>query len=190
MAKLTESNIFIPALWVAFFTFAVSLIISLGLESIINATQDFFFSFLSLGVVILSGIVCDVIGTAAAAADLTPFNAMAAKKMPRADQAVRIVRNADLVANLTADVVGDIAGTLSGAIGAAIVFTFSTRFSLTNTVLMGAAMTSLIAAVTVGGKALGKNNAINNANSIILKVAGILMWWENLTGMELFRGRR
>lgn len=190
MARLTESNIFIPALWIAFFTFVVGLIISLGLESIINATQDLCFSFLSLGLVILSGIVSDAIGTAATAADQVPFNAMAAKKIPGANQAVRIVRNADLVANLTADVVGDIAGTLSGAIGAAIVFTFSTRFSIINTVLLGAAMTSLIAALTVGGKTVGKSIAINNSNSIILRVAGFLMWWESLTGMELFRGRR
>jgi len=190
LSRLTDNNILIPALWVAFFTFASGLVISLGLESLITKTKDLVLSFLSLGLVIFSGIVSDAIGTAAAAADMVPFNAMAAKKIPRANQAVRIVRNADLVANLTADVVGDIAGTLSGAIGAAIVFTLSDRFSILNTVLLGATMTSLIAAVTVGGKTIGKSIAINNANSIILKVAGVMMWWEDLTGIELLRGRR
>ncbi|MGI6549217.1 MAG: hypothetical protein ACOX4Q_04120 [Syntrophomonadales bacterium] len=193
MARVTEGNIFIPALWITFFTFMSGLIISLGLESIINAVQDLFVSFLSLGLVVVAGIVSDAIGTAATAADVVPFNAMAAKKIRGASQAVRIVRNADLVANLTADVVGDIAGTLSGAIGASIVYTFYARYSMftvVDTVLLGAAMTSLIAAVTVGGKTIGKSIAINNANSIILKVAEVLRWWENLTGMELFKGRR
>ena len=118
---------------------------------------------------------------------------MAAKKIPGATQAVKLVKNADLVANLTADVVGDIAGTLSGAIGASIIYTFNTRFamySIVDTVFLGAAMTSLIAALTVGGKTVGKSIAINNANTIIFKVAQIMMWLENITGFELFPGRR
>ncbi len=193
MSRLASNNILIPALWVAFFTFLSGLIISLGLESIIKAVQDLFISFVLLALVILSGIVSDAIGTAAAAADVVPFNAMAAKKIPGANQAVRLVKNADLVANLTADVIGDIAGTLSGAIGASIVYTFNTRFamySIVDTVFLGAAMTSLIAALTVGGKTVGKSIAINNANKIIFKVAGILMRLENITGVELFPGRR
>ncbi len=193
LSRLTDSSILISALWVAFFTFLSGLIISLGLESIINAVQDLLISFLLLGLVILSGIVSDAIGTAAAAADAVPFNAMAAKKIPGATQAVKLVKNADLVANLTADVVGDIAGTLSGAIGASIIYTFNTRFamySIVDTVFLGAAMTSLIAALTVGGKTVGKSIAINNANTIIFKVAQIMMWLENITGFELFPGRR
>jgi len=193
LSKPKDSNILIPALWVAFFTFLSGLIISLGLESIISAVRDLFISFVLLGLVILSGIVSDAIGTAAAAADIVPFNAMAAKKIPGASQAVRLVQNADLVANLTADVIGDIAGTLSGAIGASIVYTFNTRFamySFVDTVFLGAAMTSLIAALTVGGKTVGKSIAINNANTIIFKVAGILRWFENITGFEVFPGRR
>ena len=63
MAKLAKA-IFIPALWVAFLLLQLA-IISLGLESIITYKTSFFF--LIPGVVILSGIVCDVIGTAAAA---------------------------------------------------------------------------------------------------------------------------
>lgn len=193
MSRLGSNNILIPAFWVAFFTFLSGLIISLGLESIIDAVQDLVISFVLLALVILSGIVSDAIGTAAAAADIVPFNAMAAKKIPGATQAVKLVKNADLVANLTADVIGDIAGTLSGAIGASIVYTFNARFnmySIVDTVFLGAAMTSLIAALTVGGKTVGKSIAINNANKIIFKVAGLMMRLENITGIELFSGRR
>ena len=51
-------------------------------------------------------------------------------------------------------------------------------------------MTSFIAALTVGGKAIGKNLAIEKANSIIFRAAIVMAWWENITGMELFKTRR
>lgn len=182
-----NSRMFIPALWIMFFSFAIGLVLSLGAETLIKNIQHTGLSLALLIVVILIGIVSDAIGTAAAAADISPFNAMASKKVPGAREAVKIVKNADLVANLTADVGGDIAGTLSGAIGAAIIFSISKTFSLGNTVLISAVMTSLIAALTVGGKNIGKNIAITRANSIIIKVARILRWWENLTGRQLLK---
>ncbi|MGE5422034.1 MAG: hypothetical protein ACM3QW_02125 [Ignavibacteriales bacterium] len=190
MAKFANNKIWIPALWIAFFTFTAGMILSLGLESVIRTVQSIAFSLSALLIVILLGIVSDAIGTAAAAADLVPFNAMASKKVQGAKQAVRIVHNADLVANLTADVVGDIAGTLSGAIGASIVYSLASKFSIGNTVILGGLMTSLIASLTVGGKAIGKTMAIRHSHSIIFKVAGVMEWWERLTGTELFSGRR
>jgi hypothetical protein len=51
-------------------------------------------------------------------------------------------------------------------------------------------MTSLIAALTVGGKAVGKGVAVNHANSIIFRVAVFLAWWEDITGIEVFKNRR
>ncbi len=185
MARISDTHVIIPALWIALFTFSTGLIISLGLESIIEAASDIYLSLVVLGMVILLGIVFDAIGTAAAAADMVPFNAMASRKVGGANQAVAIVRNADLVANLTADVVGDISGTLSGAIGASIVIMLSGYLSWTDTILAGAVMTSLIAALTVGGKTVGKRFAIKNANPIIFKVAQILYWLEDRIGKKL-----
>lgn len=180
----------VPALWIACFTFIIGLIFSLGLESFIRSIQSTWLSFIALVVVILTGVVSDAIGTAAAAAEAAPFNAMAAKKLPGAKQAVRITRNADLVANLTADVVGDIAGTLSGAVGASIVIALAKQVTGINLVLMGATMTSLIASMTVGGKTIGKSIAISNANAIILRVAKALSWLERWTGVEFLNGGR
>lgn len=190
LARFLNGRLLVPALWVAFFTFVVGMVLSLGLESVIKTVQNTALSFVVLFVVIFLGIITDIIGTAATAANITPFNAMAARKVPGAREAVRVVCNADLVANLANDVAGDIAGTLSGAIGASIVFSISYKFSIQNTVLLGAAMTSLIAAVTVGGKKMGKSVAINNANTIVLRVARVIRWWDNLTGMSLLSGRR
>jgi len=50
-------------------------------------------------------------------------------------------------------------------------------------------MTSLIAALTVGGKAIGKYIALNNTTNIIEKVARVVAWWEKTTGIELLKNR-
>lgn len=142
-----------------------------------------------LSVIIFLGIFFDIIGTAFAAAVLPPFNARAAKKIFGAKQAVKLIRNADLVANFCNDMIGDISGTLSGAIGAGIIVTLSHQFKSIDLVFAGAVMTSLIAALTVGGKAIGKYIALNNTTNIIEKVARVVAWWENTTGIELLKNR-
>ena len=180
----------LSALLVACFTFFIALLVSIGSEALVKAVNNTFVAFILLIFIIASGIFFDIVGTAAAAAQLPPFNAKAAKKVFGAYQAVKITKNASVVANYTADVGGDIAGTLSGAVGAGIVFSLVNIFSLSDLVLSGAVMTSFIAALTVGGKAIGKSIAIEKANSIIFQVAVVLGWWENLTGLELFKDRR
>ena len=184
-----KSNI-ISGLIVAFFTFFIALLVSIGTEALVNTVKNLWVSILLLIIIIALGIFFDIIGTAAAAAALPPFNAKAAKKVFGAYQAVKITKNASAVANYCNDVIGDISGTLSGAVGAGIVFSLEQVFSLSDTVLIGAVMTSFIAALTVGGKSLGKNVAIGKANNIIFRVAIAMGWWENVTGLELFKDRR
>lgn len=187
--QIKASNL-ISALIVAFFTFVIALLMSIGSEALLKALREVVVAVILLIIITSWGIFFDIIGTAATATDLAPFNAKAAKRVFGAKQAVKIVRNADAVANYCNDMIGDITGTLSGAIGASIVVNLSQHFGTLNTVLAGAVMTSLIASITVGGKAIGKYIALNNANSIILKVAVVLAWWENMTGLELFKNRR
>lgn len=186
---INKGNI-ISALIVAFFTFFIALLVGIGSEMLLKAINEVLVAVILLLLVVFLGIFFDIIGTAATATDVAHFNARAAKRMFGARQAVRIAQNADVVANYCNDVIGDIAGTLSGAMGAGIVFYLLGRFSFLNAVLTGAVMTSLIASLTVGGKAIGKNIAINYANNIIFRVAIILAWWEDLTGIELFKNRR
>ena len=175
---------------VTFLTFCIALAVSVGSEALVKAVNNIFVDLILLIIIIFLGVFFDMIGTAAAAATLPPFNAKAAKKVFGANQAVRITKNASLVANYTADVGGDIAGTLSGAVGAGIVYNLIHVFSFPDIVLTGAIMTSLIAALTTGGKAIGKSIAISNANAIIFKVAVAAGWWEKLTGIELLKDKR
>lgn len=189
MTGQIKSSLF-SGLVVAFLTFFIALVVSIGSEALVRAVNNTLLAFVLLLFIITAGILFDMVGTAATAAQLPPFNAKAAKKVFGASQAVKITKNASVVANYTADVGGDIAGTLSGAVGAGIIYNVTQMFALQDLVLAGAAMTSFIAAITVGGKAIGKSLAIRNANAIIFEVAIILGWWEKLTGWELFKDRR
>jgi hypothetical protein len=175
---------------VAFITFFIALLASLGSEFLVRMVNSVVMAIMLLLAIIFLGIFFDIIGTAATAADLPPFNAKAAKKVLGAQQAVKIIHNNDVVANFCNDVVGDIAGTLSGAVGAGIILNLSTQLGIADLILSGSVMTSMIAAITVGGKAIGKNVAVNNANRIIFRVAVILAFWENASGIEVFKNRR
>ncbi|QGT98968.1 hypothetical protein SYNTR_0375 [Candidatus Syntrophocurvum alkaliphilum] len=184
MNYITKGNI-ISAIIVTFLTFFIALLLSIGSETFMQSIDNLGVAFAFLLLIIFLGVFFDTIGTAATASDLPPFNAKAAKKVFGAKQAVKIARNADKVANYFNDVMGDIAGTLSGAIGAGIVFSLINTFTLLDSVLMGAVMTSFIASLTVGGKAIGKTIAVNYSNAIIFKVAIVMGWFEKLTGIEL-----
>lgn len=188
MLNQIKGNI-VSSLIVTFVTFFIALLVSIGSETLVRAVGNMLVAFILLIFIIALGIFFDMIGTAATAASLPPFNAKAAKKIFGASQAVKITQNASVVANYTADIGGDIAGTLSGAIGARIIYDLAALFSFSDLVLAGAAMTSFVAAVTVGGKAIGKSIAINNAETIVFRVAIALGWWEKVTGWELFRDR-
>lgn len=186
---LQRSNL-ISASIVVFITFFVALLVSVGSEALVRAVNSVIIALVLLVVIIFLGIFFDIIGTAFTAAVLPPFNARAAKKIFGAKQAVKLIRNADLVANFCNDMIGDISGTLSGAIGAGIVINLANRFEALDLVFAGAVMTSLVAALTVGGKAVGKNIALNNTTNIIERVARVIAWWEKNTGIELLKNRR
>lgn len=188
-SHLNRKNL-LAGLVVGFFTFLIALLLSLGSEAFIQTVNNLAMALGLLLIIILLGIFFDIIGTAATAAQTAPFNARAAKKIPGASQAVKLTQNAGKVANFCNDVVGDISGTLSGAIGAGIVASLVETFPTLDLVLAGAVMTSFIAALTVGGKAIGKNLAVEYANQIIFQVAKMMAYLETLTGRQLLDNKR
>ena len=138
-----------------------------------------------LFLLILNGIIFDIIGVAVAVADETPFHAMAAKRIAGAKQAIRLIRNADKVSNFCNDIVGDVSGTISGAAGAAVVAQVVTLLRLGHNKATENVLTivviGLVAALTVGGKAVGKGYAISQANYIINQVGRVLFWADRIT---------
>ena len=128
--------------------------------------------------VITIGIIFDIIGTAATAATEKSFHAMAADKVSGSTEAIFLVRNADRVANFCNDMIGDICGTVSGAMASALAVRLYHVLSLQLELFIVA----LAAALTVGGKAVGKQYAISEADRIILLVGKGLNWYGDIFG--------
>ncbi len=127
-----------------------------------------------LVLIISLGIVFDIIGLAVATADIAPFNSMAARRLKTGQKAVWLINNAEKVSSFCNDIVGDIAGIVSGATGAGIAVKLFTSLDTDIAFLLTLALTSLISAVTVGGKALGKTVAIEHSTNIVLFTAKII----------------
>lgn len=130
-------------------------------------------AFLILFLIILIGIVFDILGVAATAANEKPFHGMATKRVPGAKQAIMLIRNADKVSNFCNDVIGDICGIISGSTSAIIIARIPFSDGVL-AVLFPLVITGLVAGITIGGKALGKGLAINHANQIVGMVGRFL----------------
>lgn len=171
MSKEKKSS---PAKWVItvfIITFLLSLLFSF-ISSIAINELDIIPAILVLILVVLIGIVFDLIGVATTVATEEEFHSMAAKKIPGAKKAISIIRNSPKVSNFCADVIGDICGVLSGALSAMIAIKISSIYDLNFDiqVVLGA----IVAAVTVGGKAITKEIAKANPTQIVFFVAKIL----------------
>ena len=130
-------------------------------------------AFFILLVIVLIGILFDIIGVSVTAADVKPFHSMAAHRVPGAQEALKLLRNAEKVSSFCNDVVGDICGIVSGSTAAVIVVQLQRDFSTTS-VLISIGVTALISGITIGGKALGKSVAINDCTKVVYRVARIM----------------
>ncbi len=162
------------SLFIMALSFSVSVLLLL-MSSSLFAQVEPVWAFLSVIVIIAVGIAFDMIGVAVAAAEETPFHSMASRKVRGARHSILLIRNAPKVSSICNDVVGDICSVVSGTAGAAIVFRLYGRISDTTWVeiLMGA----VIAALTVGGKAFGKNFGMENSNYIIFAVGRLFSFF-------------
>lgn len=158
-----------------FVTILISGTISLISEELIGSS-GLAVAFVILLLIVLLGIVFDVIGVAVTSADEAPFHAMAARKVPGAREAIRLLRKADRVSSICNDVVGDICGVVSGSAGATIAVQLIAHFEFTLPMIVSLLMSSLVAGLTVGGKAIGKNFAVNASTQIVHKV-GVLLYF-------------
>lgn len=180
----TRSDNVIWVLLITVVSFLISAILTFASSNVLREAK-ILTSFLVIILIIIINIVFDAIGTAVTAADETPFHAMASRKLYGARQSIKLIRNADKVSNLCNDVIGDICGIISGAAGTYIIFRIiGSREEITLTEL---ALTGLITAFTVGGKALSKILAIRNCNYIVYKVSVIIQF---VTGKFHFKRKK
>jgi len=168
--------VFIISIW----TFILAVLLSFVSHYFLNEIESLFVSFLILLFVVFLGIIFDLIGTAAAAADIGPLNAKASRKVTGAKCGVNLVKNAERVATFCNDVGGDIAGIISGTLVTILVMKLIIAVPYHQAEFyLGILITSLIAAITVGGKAWGKIIAINNSTEVILLVGFVLTKMQN-----------
>ena len=158
---------------IVIWTFMISAIMQMvqaGLMTKVNLVIAFImlFSFVMLG------IIFDIIGVASTAASEVPFHALSARKIRGAKEAVALIRSAEKVSNFCNDVIGDIAGIVSGSASSAIVAMLAATEN--ENFILSIVLTAFVAALTVGGKAIGKTIAISKSNSIIYTVGRIISY--------------
>ena len=148
-------------------TFSISLVMSLTSESLLPNIPILFGIILLLFFIAL-GIFFDMIGVSVTASNISVFNSMAARKVKGAKLAVTFKKNTDKVASFLNDVIGDICGVISGACCVPIASTISKTTNI-NFLIISLLATSLVSSLTIGGKAIAKNYAINQSEIILYR---------------------
>lgn len=171
-------------LFITFWTFLLSMAISVLAEVILSNTP-ILFAFSILLSIIFIGVIADMIGIAVTAANDKPFHAMAANKVTGAKFAIKLIKNASTVSNFCNDVIGDICGIVSGVAVATIALQLPMlEFPFTRTVIT-IILTGFVASLTVGGKAMGKSVSIDQSQDIVFKTAKLLNFIKTKIGVDL-----
>jgi CBS domain containing-hemolysin-like protein len=152
------------------FSFIISGSLLYTLSGIISSI-NVFVSIIFVLIIILIGIFADMIGIAVAAADETQFHAMAAKRIRGSMISIKLIRHANKVSSVMNDVIGDICGVISGSISAILVIYIAAVTKSIGITLLGVIFSGLVAALTIGGKAIGKTVAIRKSNNIVYRTA-------------------
>ena len=172
--------------WVIFVTIGTfcSTLLVTWISDALLANTTLLLSFVILITIILFGIVADVVGVAMTAVNIDPFNAMAARKIRGAKTAVKFVKNAAKVSNLCNDVIGDICGVVSGATSVSIAAQLLQAYPVIDAAVLSLVMSGCVACLTVGGKALGKQFAINNGTNIVHKFSVAVAFVKGIFGIR------
>ena len=157
-----------------FATIVISSVISFVSDRIMSGSTVFV-AFLILLFIVLLGIIFDIVGVAVTSAEEKPFHSMAAHKVPGAQEAIKLLRNAERVSSICNDVIGDICGVVSGAASATIAAQVLSNFDFSFPQLITLLMSALVAGLTVGGKAIGKTVAIRSCVKIV-HTTGKVIW--------------
>jgi len=184
--KLKKSLKF--SLSIAVITFVLAAIFSVISSSVLSGVM-WIIGLVIVFIIVFTGVIFDMLGIAATAAHEKPFHAMASEKVSGAKEAIIIVRNADRFASFCNDVIGDISGIVSGTASAIVVLQVANVLGYSDgssvQITLSVILTSIVAALTVGGKALGKFLAINFSTKIIFFVARVIARLESTTKIRV-----
>lgn len=167
--KLVDYKWIITVTLLAFF---ISLIFSLFSEGVIpNANSVVAITIILLFIGI--GIMFDMVGIAITVADIKTFNSMASKQVKGAKLAIKLIKNSEKASSFCNDVIGDICGIISGSAGVALANIIAINFNF-NPLIVSLLITAIIAALTIGGKAMGKATAINKSTLILFRFSQVI----------------
>jgi len=174
---------------ITFVTFILAIVMSLSSEVLLRNTE-INVAFFILIIIILIGVIFDLIGISVATARIEPFNAMASNRIEAAKHAIKLIKNAGPVSNFCNDVIGDISGIVSGATGAIIVIQINSLYPNINLGILSIVLSGFVAALTVGGKALGKEIALQKSKEIVYFVSKILYWINKKLNIEIIPDKK
>lgn len=167
--RLSESSVW--TIKITLITLCLAFFVSFATYLTSNKS-NFIISVLTLALLIVVAIAFDSVGVAVTSCNLVPLLALSAKKVKGAAIAVKLVKNAEKVSNICNDVVGDMAGIISGTCAATVAIQLFSGDGNLN--LFNILISSVVSAVTVGGKAFFKSVAINNSKEMVLFVGRII----------------
>lgn len=157
---------------ISLISFILSMLFTTLSETIIP-NVNILIGILILIIFILIGIIFDMVGVSVTSAEDAPFHSMNSRKIKGADVAVKFRKNADKMSSFVNDVIGDVCGIVSGSAGAIIAANIANKLNM-NSFYVSLIVTAIIAALTIGGKALGKSIAVNKSNEILYRFSSII----------------
>ena len=158
------------------FLIAISLSLFFGFisQTLLN-NMGIIVASICISIFIFLSVLFDMIGIAAASADIEFFINLEKKNEKGATTGIKLCKHSEKVCSFCADVVGDICSTLCGAGGACIVVALTNQIANSQTViLISISVSALIAGISILFKDIMKERAMCRSNKIILNIAIIL----------------
>ncbi len=170
--KLGQNNreYVIWTIQVTTFTFFLAVVVGL-VSQIATKSSDIIIQIFILAFLILVSIIFDSIGVSATSSNLEV--AMRYSPCVRVRKVVqKLIESSEKVNNICNDVVGDMCGILSG--GCCVNISIKLSQIGLNGLIATIVVSSIVTALTVGGKATVKGISVTNSEQIIVMVAKLL----------------
>lgn len=155
-----------------------TLILSISLSIVFSVLSQSLFPklsiFLSIFIIfffIIVSVIFDMIGIAVASVDKTKLEEY--KQAKGYKTAIKLCENTEKVSSFCGDVVGDICGILSGAGGVSLVLNMNI-FDPSVYFVVTCLISSLIAGITIFGKAIMKGYSVEHCDIVVMKTGQIL----------------
>jgi len=120
---------------------------------------------------IVVSVIFDMVGVAVTSLDVKQLEKFAGQKGYQT--AIKLNQNTEKVSSFCGDVVGDICGILSGAGGVSLVVNMHIQ-NANIYFLVTCIVSSLIAGITIFGKAIMKGYAVDNCETVVMKTSSLL----------------